>query len=368
MNWFLIFKFVNSFLFISYSYLEFMNFNIDNMINIYIKNDFHFIQLEKHKNIFKFNINYVEKNLLYIQIINLNKIAWNEDLILRLYDINNKEKYEDLSIGGCKNDIKEIELFTQIDLEKFECKNKKNIPNTIIQIKEAESFEIKKIYEFYYFLYKNNQYNYQNININDLINQIETKYPEIIKYTKIILNENNRLFIIILLYLNLNGGIFISEYIKNLKSLDDLNIDENALLIKDNYIFLLFTKINFLNIKLLEEDIKNKKKLDFKKYLMNFKELNLELFDINEQIYINKNEKYYTHYFEFEIYNIYLFSKKNQQYNIEKLSSGYFNLNSDKNIEHDLEFDLFLKKENKKIKWNNSMIKFKSDNNYIFKI
>ena len=101
---------------------------------------------------------------------------------------------------------------------------------------------------------------------------------------------------------------------------------------------------------------------------MNFKELNLELFDINEQIYINKNEKYYTHYFEFEIYNIYLFSKKNQQYNIEKLSSGYFNLNSDKNIEHDLEFDLFLKKENKKIKWNNSMIKFKSDNNYIFKI
>ena len=64
MNWFLIFKFVNSFLFISYSYLEFMNFNIDNMINIYIKNDFHFIQLEKHKNIFKFNINYVEKNLL----------------------------------------------------------------------------------------------------------------------------------------------------------------------------------------------------------------------------------------------------------------------------------------------------------------
>ena len=185
MNWFLIFKFVNSFLFISYSYLEFMNFNIDNMINIYIKNDFHFIQLEKHKNIFKFNIHYVEKNLLYIQIINLNKIAWNEDLILRLYDINNKEKYEDLSIGGCKNDIKEIELFTQIDLEKFECKNKKNIPNTIIQIKEAESFEIKKIYEFYYFLYKNNQYNYQNININDLINQIETKYPEIIKYTKI---------------------------------------------------------------------------------------------------------------------------------------------------------------------------------------
>ena len=61
-------------------------------------------------------------------------------------------------------------------------------------------------------------------------------------------------------------------------------------------------------------------------------------------------------------------SKKDQQYNIEKLSSGYFNLNSDKNIEHDLEFDLFLKKENKKIKWNNSMIKFKSDNNYIFKI
>ena len=341
---------------------------MNNMGNIYIKNNFHFIHLDKHKHLFKFNIYYIEKNLLYVQIINLNKIAWNEDLIIRIYDINNNEKYEDLSIGGCRNEIKEIELETQIDLEKFKPKSKKNIPNTIIQVKEINSFEIKKIYNFYYFLYKNNQYNYQNLNINDLKNKIEHNYETIFNYLKTMSNNNNKIFIIILLYLNLNGGIFISENIQELKSLDDLNIDNNSYLIKDNYIYLLFTKINFLDITLMEEDIKNKKKLDFKKYLLEFQELNLDDFNINQMKQLHDNEKYYTHYFEFIDYDIYLYSKNNQEYTLEKLENDYYNLNSEKTIENDLEIHILQKKENKNIKWNESMIKFKNENNYIFKI
>lgn len=347
-----------------------MNFNMRSIYYSYIKNDFYFIELDKHQHLFKFNIYYVEKNILYIQIINLNKIAWNEDLILRLYDINNKEKYEDLSIGGCKNEIKEIELYTSIDLEEFKPKYKKNIPNTIIQIKKSEKFEIKKIYNFYYFLYKNNHYNYQNLNIETLKNQLEEKYPEIIKLLKTILNENNRNFIIILLYLNLNGGIFISEYIENLKSLDNLNIDENNYLIKDNYIFLLFTKINFLNINQLKEDIQNKNKLDFIKYLIDFKKLELNNYDfiLNKPYILNNNEKYYTHYFEFEELDIFLFSKKNQHYKIEQLENNYYNLNTEIKIENDLEIKLIHKNDNKNIKWSNSIIKFKNENNYIFKV
>lgn len=342
-----------------------MNFN--NMLSIYIKNDFHFIQLEKHKHLFKFNIHYIEKNLLYIQIINLNKIPWNEDLILRLYDLHNLENYEDLSIGGSKHDIKEIELYTQIDLEKYEYKRKKNIPCNIIQIKEIESFEIKKIYEFYYFLYKNNQYNYQNMNINDLLNQVESKYTVIMKYLKKILNETDRSFIIILLYLNLNGGIFVSEHIKNLKSLDDLDIDENTVLNKDNYLYLIFSKINFLDLKSLENDLKYKNKIDFNKYLINFKELNINDFDINEQSNTKNNNKCYTNYFDLNQIQIYLISKKKYNYKIEKLENDYYNLNCENNIETDLEIELF-DENNKKIIWDNNMIKYKNENNYIFKL
>ena len=347
-----------------------MNFNMNSILNTYIKNNFHFIQLEKHKHLFKFNIYYLEKNLLYIQIINLNKIPWSEDLIIRLYDIKNEELYEDLSIGGSRYEIKEIELYTNIDLIKYEYISKKNIPNTILQIKEVETFEINKMYQFFYFLYKNNQYNYQNVNINDLNNQIENNYPTLYKYLKNILNIKNKNFLIILLYLNLNGGIFISEYVKNINSIDSLNIDENAYLIENNYIYLLFTKIKFLNIELLENDLKQHKRIEFTKYLNDFKILNINEFQIDENVNIDKNTNTgYTHYFEFDELDIYIFSKKNLDYHIEKLQNKYYNLNLNKNkIETDLIIDIFLKKDNKKIKWIDSMIKFKNENNYIFKI
>ena len=341
-----------------------------NTMHKYIKNDFHFLHLEKYKHLFKFNIYYVEDTLIYIQIINLNKISWDEDLILRLYDIENKDIFEDLSIGGCHEDMKEIELYTTVQLDYIKHKNKKYIPNSIIQLKTQDTFEINKIYEFYYFIYKNNHYHYKNVNLNDLVEGIKKKYTFILDHLNYLLNENIKIFIIILLYLNLNGGIFISEYIHGLSSIDDLNIDENACLLKDNYVYLIFSKINFLDIDKLVDDLEQKKKIDFRLYLKEFKNIECDQFNIIKNN-LNLHERYYTGIFKLNTHDFYIYSKRNHEYEIEELENNYFSLTSDKSdIEPDLELEIHTKNTDipKKIKFNSKMIKFKTQNNYIFKI
>ena len=61
-----------------------------NSLNKYVKNNFYFLNIKYLKNIFKFEIYYLDSNLIYISLKNLNKTSWDDDIILRIYSLNNK--------------------------------------------------------------------------------------------------------------------------------------------------------------------------------------------------------------------------------------------------------------------------------------
>lgn len=338
-----------------------------NSVNKYIKNNFYFLNLKKLNDKYEFNIYYLEEYLIYIYLKNTNKKSWDEDIILRIYSVD-KKTYQDVSIGGSNSDEKEIEIYINIKLDYFKENINYNIPKKIIQMNK-NNMTHEESYNFLYFLNKNNFYSYEHFTIEKLKRSLIYQYNDYIHIIEKIKDIQVRLNIYMLLYLNLNGGIFVSEYIDNINSIDDLNIDTNTCLIKYNYIFLLFTKNNFINPKIIINDINNNKIINFSNYLKEFKEINNNLFIIN----YNKNQEnqlFYTNYYILDNYTFKIYSKKNNQYYIESLKNNYYSLTLiDKNnrkIENDLIINIFY--NNEKIVFNNSMIKYKLDNNYIFKV
>ena len=341
-----------------------------NSVNKYIKNNFYFLNLKKLNDKYEFNIYYLEEYLIYIYLKNTNKKSWDEDIILRIYSID-EDTYQDVSIGGSNNNEKEMEIYIDIKLDYIRENINYNIPKKIIQINK-NNLTHEETYNFYYFLNKNNFYSYEHFTIEKIKESLIYQYQDYIQIIEKINDIQVRLNIYILLYLNLNGGIYISEYVENLKSIDDLNIDTNTCLIKDNFLFLLFTKNNFIDPKVIIDDIENRRTIDFSVYLKEFEEIKNHSFVI--KYYKNKEEfLFYTNHYIIEEYTFKIFSKKNYQYNIESLKNDYYSLtlinedNKDnKEIENDLVIHIFYEKE--KIIFNEYMIKYKLNNNYIFKI
>ena len=310
-----------------------------NSLNKYVKNNFYFLNIKYFKNIFKFEIYYLDYNLIYISLKNLNKTSWDDDIILRIYSLNNKN-FEDISIGGSIYDFKEIEIYTDIKLDYYKETNNHIIPKKIIQFKK-NNFNPEKIYDFYYFLYKNNFYSYQNLSFNMLKINFINKYKEYMNDIESIYDNESKSLIYILFYLNLNGGIYISEYINNINSIDELRIDENSYLIKDNYVYLLFAKNNFINPKNLIDTIKKKEKIDFTKLLTNFKTINNKSFQIKD---IKKKSEfiYYTNIYITDKYIFKIYSEKNNVYKINHLNNDYYiltfidstNINKNDNLDN----------------------------------
>jgi len=329
----------------------------------HIRNQFYFLNIDKYQHLFKFHIYYKEKNLLYIQALNVNKTLWNDDIKLRLFSID-KKSFEDLSIGGSSYENKEIELFTEIDLEELPSKVKVNIPNQIIQSKKKDSFQVQDVYHFYYFMYQNKNYSYMNLSKNDLIGLVQCKYNEIINTFDNFLGEEIKLFILILLYLNLNGGIYISEHVKDIGNLDELDIDKNTILCKNNYIYFLSAQMNFLDIEKLKQDLYEKKPIHLHAYCMGCREFQHKLKITSIKI---SPEQYFSQIEKVGAYQFLLLSK--HKYEIETLANDYFSIGKkDKgDIQMD-EFKLVIRKKELEIMFQESNIKFKNKNSFIFKI
>ena len=122
-----------------------MDINLEfNIVNKFLENKFEFINIEQYSNLYNFEISYLEKNLLYVKINNKENKGWNEDLKLKLYNVEEND-FEELSIGSSNYETKEIEFYTDIDLiEKTET-FRNYIPNTIYI---NQSFNINNKQEF----------------------------------------------------------------------------------------------------------------------------------------------------------------------------------------------------------------------------
>ena len=79
-----------------------MDFNIEfSLINKLLKNKFEFIEIKNHKNFYNIEAKYLSNNLLYVKIFNNENRKWDEDLKIKIFDINNID-YEIISL--CPSD------------------------------------------------------------------------------------------------------------------------------------------------------------------------------------------------------------------------------------------------------------------------
>jgi len=343
-----------------------MDFNIESTLsNKYLKNKYDFLDIEKHINYYEVELFYLEKNLLYIKIWNKQNNTWTEDVKLRIYTINN-DSYEDISIGGSVYYEKEMELYVDIDLEYNKQIIRKNIPNNVLLNKNNKINNKIKYYNTKKFIHINNYYIINN-DLSMIYDFINNKYQEVNKLVEYILNNNIKLLIYILLYLNKNGGIYVNYFVKDI-NLDDYNIDDNLCFINNNLISVIFSKINFLNEDLLFEDLKKKDIIIFNKYLNNFT-IKYEELIIGEKIDKIENN-YYNDSYLFSNYNFYILSKKNIKYNIEELQGGYYCLttNNENEIEHDIVIEIHDNIKYNKFFLSDDYIKNKFKNNYIIKL
>ena len=339
-----------------------MNMNLETN-KIFLKNKFEFINISEHSNLYNFEILYLDKNLLYVKIFNNDKKSWNEDIKLNIYSLDEKI-VEELSIGSCDDYLKEIEFYTDIDLFKKTNNNKINIPKNIITNKSFESNNNKDYYNLQYFLYLNSFYIFNNDFeiIEDFINENYNNINTLLEY---VINDNIKTIIKVLFYLNKNGGIFINKNCRNI-DIESINKDSNICFVNNNTITIIFSKIDFLNIDLLINDLENKNKLHFDKYLDDFE----ILFDKNiiNDIKLNLENDYFNNIINYEDYIFYILSKNNSKYTIEKLPNDYYCLNNENNIDDDLIVEILNKKSNTKFRLDDKYIKNKFESNIIFKL
>lgn len=341
-----------------------MDINLEiNIINKFLKNKFEFINIQEHTYFYNFEISYLEQNLLYVKVENKNKQKWNEDIKLIVYTLDEKE-CEELSLGSCDSGIKEIEFYTEIDLFEKEEILFSNIQKKVFINKSIINLNKKEYYELKYFFYKNNNYTFNN-DFNEVNQYFEENYNHINELLEYVINENIKNVIKILIYLNKHGGIFMNQNLKNM-NIDELNKNKNCCYINNDILTIIFSKINFLNEESLIDDLKNKKKLKFEKYLNDFEMIYDQ--EIINNVNLKLDDDYYNNIIEFENYIIYILSKNNHQYNIEKLPNNYYCLNNENNIEDDLDVEICDKSNNTKFKLDDKYIKNKFDNNIIFKL
>lgn len=341
-----------------------MDFNIEFVLsNKLLKNKFEFINISEHHNLYELEIKYLDKDLFYIKVFNKEKKSWCEDIKIKLYSLDEKE-CEEISIGASTESSKEMEIYVEIELEYYEEIIRKNIQNNVLINKEYNLEDKKDYYEYKHFLYRNKFYMINN-NLSTIYDFVTKKYKNIELLVEFIINEDLKLLLYVLIYLNEHGGIFINDNY-NYNNLDNYNIDDNICYIHNNSITLIFSKLNFLNYELLLSDLEKRQEIKFEKYLNDFQIKSSEDM-INYSKKESKND-FYTNMYVLGNYVFYILSNKNREYNLEKLPNNYFCLNGNQEIESDLFIKIFDKENNKSFLFSDSMIKNKYENNYIFKI
>jgi len=240
-------------------------------------------------------IYYISINKCKIIIHLLNNDSWNNDLIIKIMDINN-EKFENISLGSCNKNYKIIEYYLNIDIYKIEYENTfipKNIIQTGLNNYEMVVKNLNIDYTYKYFtesecrnFIKNNQI---NVNIDIL-----SAYDIFISELKIDIFKY--------LYLYLNGGCFFNNIIlkeslnKIIKNDDKFIVYKHDIIFveKNNDFLLECLKDSVEKINLLKKD-DNPYFITRNKFNFNTNKLidNILIINFNKNI-LNKNEFYYN--------------------------------------------------------------------------
>lgn len=313
---------------------------------------------------FIINLFYIDKNLCLFKIRRIDsEYGWDKDLKINLFSENGREN-EIISIGKSFKNTKNIEIYTNIDLFFSDITIKSK---NILQTRDQNFKNFIECENFYKFISKNIEYNFYNFNKNSRRDFIIDNYKNILNIYDTIIDHNLKKKIFILCYVNFNGGIYIDHNLE-FDEISNMDLDNNLIKTENDNFYILNCSENSVNVKKLFADIENKEKLDFRNYIKDVKDIEID---------INLNDKikflYYDHVFNFRNYKILILTEsKINDYNfiVEEMEEGYYLIKEKDNKDfNDINIKYinlinnnegYLKKENYKLSKNNLKI-FKID-------
>jgi hypothetical protein len=157
--------------------------NSDNIINNVLINNTYNIINNEHNDDFHIAIYYLSDNKCSITIRRLDCNSWEQNLKIRIMDIDNR-KYENISLGSSEDNIKKIDYYTKIQL--FPTIYEENrIPKVIIQTSNYKNNKNLKHYNAIMSIIEMNpEYDYKFFDDNDARKFISDNFK------KNILDEN----------------------------------------------------------------------------------------------------------------------------------------------------------------------------------
>ena len=350
--------------------------------NYLIKNDY-FIFENNFKDEFNIVIYFITNNKCKILIRRLDCIGWGQDLKIKLMDINGF-KFEKISLGSSDENLKIIEIYTNITL--YENKLlETNIPKIIVQtcndIMNKNIFHYNSIMSFIDF---NPEFEYKHffdIDIREFIinnSNEEDKKNNILEAFDLINAGQLKADLFKYFFLYKNGGCYFDTKMILKKSLskiinnddkiilccDNDNINNSVIMIEKNNIIMYNILIECVNNILNKNKGNNKYQTSgcelFNKHFKNSNDYK-KIFKIGDSIYHDNNliincfyKNYYTNYYNTE---------KDLEYMWINNKYFYKKANTIKN--DDFEYYFYIITENNNIN-NNLIINWEKNN--VFKI
>ena len=329
--------------------------------NFKILNKFKLIK-DEFPDKFIINLFYLENKLCLFKITRIDSNnGWDKDLKIIIYSIDENNK-EVISLGKSYKNSKNIEIYTEIDLI---VENRITFDKNIIQTIDNDFTNYQEVDNFYKFIYKNLEHNFNNFNYETRRSFILDNYKSKINLFDLILCSELKKKIFILCYLNLLGGIYLDENVELNDSISNIYEDKNLINIKDNNIYFLSIEKDNINLKKLFSDLKKKSKLDFKSYINNHKVIDIK---IKKEIKIEF--KYYDNIFNFKNFKILIMgNENNKNFVIEEMQEGYYLVKEKDNNKVDniiIKYINLLNNEENFLKKEN--YKFSKDNLKIFRV
>jgi hypothetical protein len=327
-----------------------------------ILNKFEIVK-DKYNDKFNVNVYYLEDNLCKI-IIRRTDVSngWGKDLKIILYSEDEKNN-EIISVGSSELNTKIIDMYVDIILIK-------KIMNYTIDKKIIQLYDKKNIDNFEnYLIFTNiidNNINLDYIHFNEQEQRmfIKTNCNEYLDTYDLLKEKDMKNMIFICNYLYLNGGYYLSFNIELNKNITDFS-DKNYYIINNNLILeLLFcTKDNKNIMTYLDQLLYLNSNMIVNEIFKDFEKVNTEYYilkTVDDYKIINNN--YIKNVFTINQYKFLIDSST--AYNIEYLNLNYYKIDSEYNIEKDLEIIIINNETSLK-----TSVKINQDNKYhIFKI
>ena len=312
--------------------------NDDKYIFYKISNNFEEVK-DNYKDVFSIICYYLENNLCKIIVRRLDQNSgWGKDLKIILYSIDNNQK-QTISIGSHTCNTKIIEVHTDFILEK-ESKMINVNQRKIIQAKENNSINNYQEYlNLTDLIYENSNLNYEFFSVAKQREFIKNNFEKYLDKYDLLYNCYYKYIIFICCYIYLNGGIYISNNVKLLIEIKNIDIAKNSYYIdNDNnnnnnennneILFLNSEKNNLEVINYLESILNNINDNIFNNinnYFKNFIEFkNIKNYNINNNI--NNNIKNYIINDDniFKINNYKFIMNSDIKYKIIYLDENYY--------------------------------------------